>query len=154
MRSTSLSRWRLPASLMTPRNNNISSLYCYHFFVRHFCYVIMFVTFISIHLVIICVVLLWRTYEMHLTLPLKSGCDKTQVVLHDGTTTTNIMKRILSVITAWRPSATAECGLRRRRYATASNCSVTDQRSAQLPLCALLMISGEPASALPGSERW
>jgi hypothetical protein len=35
----------------------------------------MFVTFISIHLVIICVVLLWRTYETHSTLPLKSGCD-------------------------------------------------------------------------------
>jgi hypothetical protein len=33
------------------------------------------VTFISIHLVIICVVLLWRTYETHLALSLKSGCD-------------------------------------------------------------------------------
>jgi hypothetical protein len=36
----------------------------------------MFVTFISIHLVIICVLLLWRTYETHLGLPLKSGCYK------------------------------------------------------------------------------
>jgi hypothetical protein len=35
----------------------------------------MFVKFISIHLVIICVLLLWRTYETHPTLPLKSGCD-------------------------------------------------------------------------------
>jgi hypothetical protein len=35
----------------------------------------MIVTFISIHLVIICVVLLWRTYEMHPVLSLKSGCD-------------------------------------------------------------------------------
>jgi hypothetical protein len=35
----------------------------------------MFVTFISIHLVIICVVLLWRTYETHPALPLKSRCD-------------------------------------------------------------------------------
>jgi hypothetical protein len=35
----------------------------------------MIVTFISIHLVIICVVLLWRTYETHPTLSLKSGCD-------------------------------------------------------------------------------
>jgi hypothetical protein len=35
----------------------------------------MFVTFISIHLVIICVVLLWRTYETHLGLPLKSESD-------------------------------------------------------------------------------
>jgi hypothetical protein len=35
----------------------------------------MFVTFISIHLVIICVVLLWRTYKTHPSLPLKSGCD-------------------------------------------------------------------------------
>jgi hypothetical protein len=38
----------------------------------------MIVTFISIHLVIICVVLLWRTYETHPTLSLKSGCDNTQ----------------------------------------------------------------------------
>jgi hypothetical protein len=35
----------------------------------------MIVTFISIHLVIICVVLLWHTYETHPGLPLKSGCD-------------------------------------------------------------------------------
>jgi hypothetical protein len=35
----------------------------------------MFVPFISIHLVIICVVLLWRTYETHPGLPLKSECD-------------------------------------------------------------------------------
>jgi hypothetical protein len=35
----------------------------------------MFVTFISIHLVIICVVLIWRTYETHPALPLKSECD-------------------------------------------------------------------------------
>jgi hypothetical protein len=34
------------------------------------------VTFISIHFVIICDVLLWRTYETHLALSLKSGCDK------------------------------------------------------------------------------
>jgi hypothetical protein len=34
------------------------------------------VTFISIHFVIICDVLLWRTYEMHPALSLKSGCDK------------------------------------------------------------------------------
>jgi hypothetical protein len=33
------------------------------------------VTFISIHFVIICDVLLWRTYETHPALPLKSGCD-------------------------------------------------------------------------------
>jgi hypothetical protein len=38
-----------------------------------------FVTFISIHFVIICVVLLWRTYETHLTLSLKSGCDTAEV---------------------------------------------------------------------------
>jgi hypothetical protein len=35
----------------------------------------MFVIFISIHMVIICVVLLWRTYDMHQGLPLKSECD-------------------------------------------------------------------------------
>jgi hypothetical protein len=34
----------------------------------------MFVTFISIHLVIIFVGLLWRAYETHLGF--KSGCDK------------------------------------------------------------------------------
>jgi hypothetical protein len=33
------------------------------------------VMFISIHFVIICDVLLWRTYEMHLALSLKSRCD-------------------------------------------------------------------------------
>jgi hypothetical protein len=35
-----------------------------------------FVTFISIHYVIICDVLIWRTYETHPALSLKSGCDK------------------------------------------------------------------------------
>jgi hypothetical protein len=34
-----------------------------------------FMTFIYMHYVIICVVLPWRTYEMHLALSLKSGCD-------------------------------------------------------------------------------
>jgi hypothetical protein len=38
------------------------------------------VTFISIHFVIICYVLLWRIYETHPTLPLKSGCDKSLVI--------------------------------------------------------------------------
>jgi hypothetical protein len=33
------------------------------------------VTFISIHFVIICDVLLWLTYETHPDLSLKSGCD-------------------------------------------------------------------------------
>jgi hypothetical protein len=44
----------------------------------------MVVTFISIHLVIIGVVLLWRTYEMHPGLPLKSGCDTTARVRAEG----------------------------------------------------------------------
>jgi hypothetical protein len=35
----------------------------------------MIVTFMSIHLVIICVILLWHTYETHPALSLKSGCD-------------------------------------------------------------------------------
>jgi hypothetical protein len=35
-----------------------------------------FMTFISIHFVIICDVLSWRTYETHLALSFKSGCDK------------------------------------------------------------------------------
>jgi hypothetical protein len=34
-----------------------------------------FVTFISIHFVIICDVLFWRTYKMHPALSFKSGCD-------------------------------------------------------------------------------
>jgi hypothetical protein len=38
----------------------------------------MIVTFISIHFVIICDVLLWRTYETHPALSLKSGCDGTE----------------------------------------------------------------------------
>jgi hypothetical protein len=33
------------------------------------------VTFISIHFVIICDIILWRTYETHPALSLKSGCD-------------------------------------------------------------------------------
>jgi hypothetical protein len=77
-RSTTWSRWRLPVDFMAPRTD-ISSLYInLLFFIRlplcnNYCYDI--VTFISIHSVIICVVLLWRTYETHLTLSLKSGCD-------------------------------------------------------------------------------
>jgi hypothetical protein len=35
----------------------------------------MFVIFVYIHLVIVCVVLLWRTYETHPGLSLKFGCD-------------------------------------------------------------------------------
>jgi hypothetical protein len=35
-----------------------------------------FMTFIYMHFVIICVVLPWRTYEMHPALSLKSGCDR------------------------------------------------------------------------------
>jgi TM2 domain-containing membrane protein YozV len=41
--------------------------------------IMIFVTFISIHFVIICVVLLWRTYETHPTLYLKSGCDRSGI---------------------------------------------------------------------------
>jgi hypothetical protein len=37
------------------------------------------VIFISIHWVIVCVGLLWRTYEMHPGLPLKSGCDRSGI---------------------------------------------------------------------------
>jgi hypothetical protein len=49
-------------------------------FVRHFRDVIILVTFISIHLVIMCVVLLWRTYETHPTLSFKSGCDRSGII--------------------------------------------------------------------------
>jgi hypothetical protein len=38
------------------------------------------VAFISIHLVIICVVLLWRTYETHPALSLKSRCDRSGII--------------------------------------------------------------------------
>jgi hypothetical protein len=75
MRSTSLSRWRLPVSFMAPRNNIYLALLLSFIFVRYFRYVIVIVTFISIHFVIICDVLLQRTYEMHPALSLKSGCD-------------------------------------------------------------------------------
>jgi hypothetical protein len=40
----------------------------------------MFVTFISIHLVIVCVVLLWHTYETHPGLLLKSVCDTNCII--------------------------------------------------------------------------
>jgi hypothetical protein len=36
-------------------------------------------TFISIHCVIICDVLLWCTYETHPALSLKSGCDRSAI---------------------------------------------------------------------------
>jgi hypothetical protein len=42
------------------------------------------VKFISIHFVIICDVLFWRTYETHPTLSLKSGCDIPRVALYMG----------------------------------------------------------------------
>jgi hypothetical protein len=37
-----------------------------------------FMTFISMHSVIMCIVLPWRTYEMHPDLFLKSGCDNSR----------------------------------------------------------------------------
>jgi hypothetical protein len=40
-----------------------------------------FVTLIFIHFVIICDVLLWRTYETHLALSLKSRCDNIKAYL-------------------------------------------------------------------------
>jgi hypothetical protein len=40
-------------------------------------------TFISMHYVIMCVVLPWRTYEMHPALSLKFGCDKYSYVYHE-----------------------------------------------------------------------
>jgi hypothetical protein len=36
-------------------------------------------TFISMHSIIICVVLPWRTYERHPALSLKSGCDRSGI---------------------------------------------------------------------------
>jgi hypothetical protein len=56
-------------------NNDISSFYSLIVIFKTFHYVINIVTFVSIHWVIICIDVLWRTYEMHLGLPLKSGCD-------------------------------------------------------------------------------
>jgi hypothetical protein len=53
-----------------------------------------FVTFISIHVVIICDVLLWRTYEMHPTLSLKSGFDNTWVQSYVGW-------RLVKVLMPW-----------------------------------------------------
>jgi hypothetical protein len=38
-----------------------------------------FMTFISMHYVIMCVVLPWRTYEMHPDLLFKSGCDRSGI---------------------------------------------------------------------------
>jgi hypothetical protein len=45
------------------------------------------VTFMSIHFVIICVVLSWRTYETHPALSLKSGRDNLLVGARYGTPT-------------------------------------------------------------------
>jgi hypothetical protein len=42
----------------------------------------LYVTFISIHFVIICDVLSWRTYETHLALSFKSGCDNRTGPMH------------------------------------------------------------------------
>jgi hypothetical protein len=43
-----------------------------------------FMTFISMHSVIMCVVLSWRTYQMHPDLSLKSGCDRSAMDLVYG----------------------------------------------------------------------
>jgi hypothetical protein len=40
----------------------------------------LYVTFISIHFVIICDVLAWRTYDTQLALSFKSGCDRSPQV--------------------------------------------------------------------------
>lgn len=67
---------RLPVSLLAPRDNNeISSFFHYQLFCNTFCYVIKIVALVSIHWVIVCVDLLWRTYETHPVLSLKFGCD-------------------------------------------------------------------------------
>jgi hypothetical protein len=61
---------------MVPRNNYLVRFIVIIYFCKTLpLYVIMIVTFISIHLVIIRVVLLWHTYEMHPALSLKSECD-------------------------------------------------------------------------------
>jgi hypothetical protein len=39
----------------------------------------LFVTFIFIHFVIMCDVLLWRTYETHPALSFKFGCDSSSL---------------------------------------------------------------------------
>jgi hypothetical protein len=79
MKGLMKSRWHLPVSLVAPKEIILVRFLLSFIFVRHFRYVIMFVTFISIHLVIICVVLLWRTYETHPCLSLKYGCDNLQL---------------------------------------------------------------------------
>jgi hypothetical protein len=60
-----------------------SLLYYYHLFLQDFRYVIIifmiFITFISIHFVIICDVLPWRTYETHPALSFKSGYDRSGI---------------------------------------------------------------------------
>jgi hypothetical protein len=42
-----------------------------------------FMTFIFMHSVIICVVLSWRTYETHPALSFKSGCDTYIKLIHE-----------------------------------------------------------------------
>jgi uncharacterized membrane protein len=48
----------------------------YQLFCKTFHYVIKIVAFVSIHRVIICVDLVWRTDETHPSLSLKPGSDK------------------------------------------------------------------------------
>jgi hypothetical protein len=79
-----------PSQLYGAKDGRLVRFIIIIYFCKYFRYVIMefmiFVTFISIHFVIICVVLLWRTYETHLALSLKSGCDTfaTQVTTIEG----------------------------------------------------------------------
>jgi hypothetical protein len=64
-----------PSQLNGVKEIILVRLFIISYFVRHSRYVIKFVIFISIHLVMVCVVLLWRTYGTHSGLPLTSGCD-------------------------------------------------------------------------------
>jgi hypothetical protein len=68
-----------PSRLYGAKDGLLFALYLTFIFIRlSLCinYFYDIVTFISIHSVIICVVLLWRTYETHPALFLKSRCDK------------------------------------------------------------------------------
>jgi hypothetical protein len=56
----------------------VLSIY-YQLFCKTFRYVIKIVSFVSIHWVIICVDLVWRTYETHLSLSLKFGCGRSGI---------------------------------------------------------------------------
>jgi hypothetical protein len=79
-RSSIRSRWRLPVDFVAPRMDLVRSIFKFYFVRLPLCnkYSDYIVTFISMHCYYICC-LLWRMYEIHLALSLKTGCDRSGI---------------------------------------------------------------------------